>query len=332
LSDPHVTSVLVTGGAGYIGSHMVLGLLDRGEQVVVLDNLVTGVRGLVAEAAHFVEGDIRDARLVRDLIERHRIGSVIHFAGSVVVPDSVENPLAYYANNTAASRDLIESCVACGVKRFIFSSTAAVYGVTDTPSLDEDAPKHPTSPYGSSKLMTEWMLADTAAAHDFRYVALRYFNVAGADPQGRSGQSTPRATHLIKRACQAVLGRVPYLGIFGTDYPTPDGTGIRDYIHVSDLIGAHALALQHLRNGGESGVFNCGYGHGFSVRQVIQAVERAAKMPLPVRELPRRAGDPPIIVSNPARLKARLGWAPEHDSLDEIVESALAWESRLNGA
>ena len=325
-------SVLVTGGAGYIGSHMVLGLLDRGEQVVVLDNLVTGVRGLVAQGAHFVTGDIRDNRLVRDLVVQYGIEAVVHFAGSVVVPDSVENPLAYYANNTAASRDLIESCVVTGVKKFIFSSTAAVYGVTDTPRLSEDAPLDPASPYGRSKLMTEWMLADAARAHDFRYVALRYFNVAGADPKGRSGQSTPRATHLIKRACQAALGRVPYLGIFGTDFPTPDGTGIRDYIHVSDLIGAHLLALNHLRAGEASNLFNCGYGHGFSVREVIGAVERAAKVKLPVKELPRRAGDPPMIVSNPAKLKAALGWVPEHDSLDRIVESALSWESRLNSA
>jgi len=324
-------SVLVTGGAGYIGSHMVLELLDQGDEVVVLDNLVTGVRGLVAAGAHFAEGDIRDTPLVRDLIERHAIEAVIHFAGSVVVPDSVADPLAYYANNTAASRDLIEACVKGGVKKFIFSSTAAVYGVAEEP-VTEDAPKDPANPYGRSKLMTEWMLADTAAAHDFRYVALRYFNVAGADPLGRSGQSTPRATHLIKRACQAVLGRVPHLGIFGTDFPTPDGTGVRDYIHVSALIGAHALALGHLRDGGESGVFNCGYGHGFSVRQVIQAVERAAKKPVPAEELPRRAGDPPMIVSNPAKLKAKLAWTPKYDSLDEIVESALAWESRLNSA
>jgi len=324
-------SVLVTGGAGYIGSHMVLELLDQGDEVVVLDNLVTGVRGLVAAGAHFAEGDIRDTPLVRDLIEWHAIEVVIHFAGSVVVPDSVADPLAYYANNTAASRDLIEACVKGGVKKFIFSSTAAVYGVAEEP-VTEDAPKDPANPYGRSKLMTEWMLADTAAAHDFRYVALRYFNVAGADPLGRSGQSTPRATHLIKRACQAVLGRVPHLGIFGTDFPTPDGTGVRDYIHVSDLIGAHALALGHMRDSGESGVFNCGYGHGFSVRQVIQAVERAAKKPVPAEELPRRAGDPPMIVSNPAKLKAKLAWTPKYDSLDEIVESALAWESRLNSA
>jgi UDP-glucose 4-epimerase len=323
-------SILVTGGAGYIGSHMTLELVDRGDKVVVLDNLATGVRGLVSEAATFIQGDIRDAKLVRDVIAQHEVEAVIHFAGSVVVPDSVEDPLSYYANNTAASRDLIESCVASGVKQFIFSSTAAVYGVTDEASLAEDAVKDPASPYGRSKLMTEWMLEDTAQATDLRYVALRYFNVAGADPKGRSGQSTPRATHLIKRACQAALGRVPYLGIFGTDYPTPDGTGIRDYIHVADLIGAHALALQHLRGGGASNLFNCGYGHGFSVREVAAAVERVTGHALPVKELPRRAGDPPMIVSNPAKLKAKLGWAPKHDALDEIVASAFAWESRLN--
>jgi UDP-glucose 4-epimerase len=323
-------SVLVTGGAGYIGSHMTLELADRGDKIVVLDNLSTGVRAQVAEAATFVQGDIRDSALVREVLKKHDVEAVIHFAGSIVVPESVENPLLYYSNNTAASRDLIESCVASGVKKFIFSSTAAVYGVTDQPAIAEDTVADPASPYGRSKLMTEWMLEDTARAHDFRYVALRYFNVAGADPKGRSGQSTPRATHLIKRACQVALGRAPYLGIFGTDYPTPDGTGIRDYIHVSDLIGAHALALAHLRSGGDSGVFNCGYGHGFSVRQVVQAVERAAGVRLTVKELPRRAGDPPAIVSNPAKLKAALGWKPQHDSLDEIVTSALAWESRLN--
>jgi UDP-glucose 4-epimerase len=248
-----------------------------------------------------------------------------------VVPESVENPRLYYANNTAASRDLIESCLASGVKKFIFSSTAAVYGVTDQAMIAEDALKEPASPYGRSKLMTEWMLEDVAHASALRAVALRYFNVAGADPKGRSGQSTPRATHLIKRACQAALGQVPYLGIFGTDYPTPDGTGIRDYIHVADLIAAHALALDHLGKGGESRVFNCGYGRGFSVREVIGAVERAAGMSLPVKELPRRPGDPPMIVSNPAKLKAELGWRPAHESLDEIVASALAWERRLNG-
>jgi UDP-glucose 4-epimerase len=323
-------SVLVTGGAGYIGSHMTLELVDKGEQVVVLDNLVTGVRAQVSEKATFIEGDICDKDLVRDILKTHKVEAVIHFAGSIVVPESVEDPLKYYSNNTAKSRDLIESCVAGAVKQFIFSSTAAVYGVTDEASIAENTPKDPASPYGRSKLMTEWMLEDTAHAHDFRYVALRYFNVAGADPQGRSGQSTPRATHLIKRACQVALGREPYLGIFGTDFPTPDGTGVRDYIHVSDLIGAHALALAHLRGGGASNVFNCGYGHGFSVREVAKAVERVAGAPLPVKVMPRRAGDPPAIVSNPAKLKAALGWKPQHDSLDEIVTSALAWERRLN--
>jgi UDP-glucose 4-epimerase len=323
-------SVLITGGAGYIGSHMTLELADRGDKIVVLDNLTTGVRAQVAESATFVQGDIRDSALVRDTLRKYDVEAVIHFAGSIVVPESVENPLLYYSNNTAASRDLIESCVASGVKQFIFSSTAAVYGVNDQASVAEDAIKDPSSPYGRSKLMTEWMLEDTANAHDFRYVALRYFNVAGADPKGRSGQSTPRATHLIKRACQVALGRAPYLGIFGTDFPTPDGTGVRDYIHVSDLIGAHALALAHLRGGGASSLFNCGYGHGFSVREVASAVERAAGVPLAIKEMPRRAGDPPAIVSNPAKLKAALGWKPQHDSLDEIVASALAWESRLN--
>ena len=322
--------MLVTGGAGYIGSHMVLDLLDRGNKVVVLDNLSTGVREQVAKAATFVQGEVSDGPLVRDILAKHRIEAVIHFAGSIVVPESVENPLLYYANNTAASRDLIAACVEGGVKKFIFSSTAAVYGVTGEAMIAEDAILAPASPYGRSKLMTEWMLEDTAHAHDFRYVALRYFNVAGADPKGRSGQSTPRATHLIKRAAQVALGCVPALGIFGTDYPTPDGTGIRDYIHVSDLIGAHALALDHLQRGGQSDLFNCGYGHGFSVREVIAAVERAAGVSLTARELPRRAGDPPMIVSNPAKLKAQLGWVPQHDSLDEIAASALAWERRLN--
>jgi len=323
-------SVLVTGGAGYIGSHMTLQLVDQGDAVVVLDNLVTGVKAQVSEKATFIQGDISDKALVGDILKTHKIDSVIHFAGSVVVPESVEDPLKYYSNNTTKSRDLIESCIAGGVKQFIFSSTAAVYGVTEEASIAEDAVKDPASPYGRSKLMTEWMLEDAAHAHDFRYVALRYFNVAGADPKGRSGQSTPRATHLIKRACQVALGRAPYLGIFGTDFPTPDGTGVRDYIHVSDLIGAHALALAHLRGGGASSLFNCGYGRGFSVREVAKAVEKAAGAPLAVKEMPRRAGDPPAIVSNPAKLKAALGWTPQHDSLDEIVASALAWERRLN--
>ena len=325
-------SVLITGGAGYIGSHMVHALTDRGEHPVVLDNLCTGVRGLVAENATFVEGDVADTRLVRETIQDLEIEAVIHFAGSVVVPESVENPLFYYANNTAASRNLIEACVAEGVQNFVFSSTAAVYGTPETMPVSEDAPTNPINPYGRSKLMTEWMLRDTAEAHDFRYAALRYFNVAGADGKGRTGQSTPRATHLIKRACQAALGRVSHLGIFGTDFPTADGTGIRDYIHVMDLIAAHLLALDHLRDSGSSLICNAGYGHGFSVREVVRAVERVSGQSLPVREEERRAGDPPAIVANSERLKSKLNWQPEFDDLDLIVRSAYAWESRLNSA
>ena len=325
-------SVLVTGGAGYIGSHMVHALVDRGEHPVVLDNLCTGVRGLVAETATFVEGDIADITLVRELIQDLGIDAVIHFAGSVVVPESVENPLFYYANNTASSRALIEACVLEGVQNFVFSSTAAVYGTPETMPVSEDAPTDPINPYGRSKLMTEWMLRDTAQAHDFRYAALRYFNVAGADEKGRTGQSTPRATHLIKRACQASLGRVPSLGIFGTDFPTVDGTGVRDYIHVMDLIAAHLLALDHLREDGQSIICNAGYGHGFSVREVVRAVERISGQPLPVEEGPRRAGDPAAIIANSQRLKTTLNWEPEYDDLDMIVRSAYAWESRLNTA
>lgn len=325
-------SVLVTGGAGYIGSHMVHALLDRGEHAVVLDNLCTGVRGLVAEDATFIEGEVADTRMVRDLIQDLQIDAVVHFAGSVVVPESVEKPLFYYANNTVASRNLIEACVEEGVQNFVFSSTAAVYGEPETMPVREDAPTNPINPYGRSKLMTEWMLRDTAAAHDFRYAALRYFNVAGADGKGRTGQSTPRATHLVKRACQAALGRVPHLSIFGNDFPTADGTGVRDYIHVMDLIEAHLLALDHLRDNGQSIVCNAGYGHGFSVREVVRAVERVSGQPLPVHEEPRRAGDPPAIVANSEHLKSTLNWQPAYDDLDVIVRSAYAWESRLNSA
>lgn len=323
-------SVLVTGGAGFIGSHMVHALADRGEHPVVLDNLSTGVRGLVAETATFVEGDVADQKLVGEIIRDLGVDAVIHFAGSIIVPESVENPLLYYNNNTVASRALIEACVANKVRTFVFSSTAAVYGTPEVMPVSEDTPTEPINPYGRSKLMTEWMLRDTAFAHDFRYAALRYFNVAGADPKGRTGQSTPRATHLIKRACQAALGRVPHLGIFGTDFPTADGTGVRDYIHVMDLIAAHLLALDHLRERGQSLICNAGYGHGFSVREVVRAVERVTGKPLPVEEGPRRAGDPPAIVANSTRLKDTLNWVPEHDDLDTIVRSAYAWESRLN--
>jgi UDP-glucose 4-epimerase len=323
-------SVLVTGGAGYIGSHMTLALLEQGEEVVVLDNLSTGIRGLVPPGATFIEGTIADSLLLRSVIACHGVDTILHFAGSTVVPESVEKPLSYYENNTSASRALIEAAADGGIRHFIFSSTAAVYRIAESPTVAETAPTIPASPYGRSKLMTEWILEDAAKAGGFGYVVLRYFNVAGADPGGRTGQSTPRATHLIKRACQVALGKHPYLGIYGTDYPTPDGTGIRDYIHVSDLVAAHILALRHLRGGGDSGIFNCGYGRGFSVREIVAAVERAAGHVVPVKEMPRRKGDLAAVISDPCKLKNRLGWAPRHDEITAIVDSAFAWESRLD--
>jgi len=323
-------SVLVTGGAGYIGSHMTYALVDRGEDVVVLDNLSTGNRSLVSEKAKLVDGEVSDQSLVRRLIEDRGIDAVIHFAGSIVVPDSVAEPLAYYANNTVASRALIEACVDGGVKHFIFSSTATVYAEDARQPLSETEPTIPISPYAKSKLMTEWMLADTSRAYDFRHMALRYFNVAGADPKGRTGQSSPRATHLIKRAAQVALGRVPHLDIFGTDYPTKDGTGVRDYIHVSDLVDAHLLALDALRAGAASSTYNCGYGRGASVREVIGTVEQVIGRKLPIHEAPRRAGDPPTLVADPSKIKTALNWKPVHDDLAGIVRSALDWERRFN--
>jgi UDP-glucose 4-epimerase len=323
-------SFLITGGAGYIGSHMVLAALDRGEDVVVLDNLSTGNRSLVAERARLQLGDAGDQTLLRELFQRHAITAVIHFAGSIVVPESVQNPLAYYKNNTMVSRDLIEACVHAGVKHFIFSSTAAVYGIPTENPVTEKTETVPINPSGRSKLMTEWMLEDVARAHDFRYVALRYFNVAGADSGGRSGQSTPNATHLIKRACQAALGRVAALDIYGTDFPTRDGTGVRDYIHVSDLVDAHALALDHLEQGGNSMVLNCGYGHGFSVREVIDTVSKVAGHKIPTRESPRRLGDAPALVADSSQLKTAFGWQPKFDDLEVIVSTAYAWERQLN--
>jgi len=323
-------SILITGGAGYIGSHMVYAALERGDDVVVLDNLSTGIRGLVAKRATFIEGDVADQELVRKLIGDHSVTSVIHFAGSLIVPESVENPLHYYKNNCIASRNLIEICVEKGISEFVFSSTAAVYGTPEANPVSEGASLNPINPYGRSKLITEWMLEDTAKAHDFRYVALRYFNVAGADPKGRTGQSTPRATHLIKRACQAALGRIPYLEIFGTDFPTRDGTGVRDYIHVTDLVEAHLLALDHLEEGGGSLTLNCGYGHGFSVREVIDAVSEVSGHALKAREVDRRAGDPAELVADATMLKKKFGWRPRHDDLKEIVATALKWESSQN--
>lgn len=322
-------TILVTGGAGYIGSHMTYALCDRGEKVVVLDNLVTGIRELVCPQAHFVEGSVADGALVGELLRRHGIEAVVHFAGSVVVPESVENPIKYYQNNSGASASLVESCVAAGVRNFVFSSTAAVYGMPDIVTVSEKVPPAPINPYGRSKLVTEWLLRDVAQAHDFAYAALRYFNVAGADPKGRTGQSTPRATHLIKRACQVALGLYPRLDIFGTDFPTPDGTGVRDYIHVSDLIGAHLLALDDLRAGGASMTLNVGYGRGFSVKDVVGVTQEVSGRAIAVQEGPRRAGDPPALVADSQALKARLKWQPKFDDLKQIVAGAFAWERRL---
>ncbi|MFV0297373.1 MAG: UDP-glucose 4-epimerase GalE [Hyphomicrobiaceae bacterium] len=322
-------TILVTGGAGYIGSHMVLELVDAGEDVVVLDNMSTGFEWAVAKPAELVVGDVGDLDLVNRVLAERENEAIIHFAGSIIVPESVSNPLMYYNNNTVKSRGLIESAVSAGVKAFIFSSTAAVYGNPEENPVTETAVLNPMSPYGWSKLMTEIMLRDTAAAHDFRYVALRYFNVAGADPKGRSGQSTPKATHLIKVACETALGKRGHMEVFGTDYPTRDGTCIRDFIHVKDLARAHVAALTHLRNGGEAQVFNCGYSKGYSVLEVIDAVKRVAKTDLDVRLSPRRAGDPAAIVAASAKIREQLGWVPQHDDLDTIVAQALAWEAEL---
>lgn len=322
-------SVLITGGAGYIGSHTAYALLDRGEDVVVLDNLSTGMRSHVGTKVAFVEGDIRDQALMRHTIARHKVDAVIHFAGSIVVPESVEKPLEYYENNVVGSRALLQACIAAGIKQFIFSSTGAVYAEDASQPLAEDERKAPISPYARSKLMTEMMLEDVAKAHDFRYAVLRYFNVCGADSQGRTGQVSRVPTHLIKRAVMVALGRIPYLDIFGTDYPTPDGTCVRDYIHVSDLADAHLLALDALRGGAAPTSYNCGYGVGLSVREVVAAVERVIGRELPKTESPRRQGDAPTLIADPARIKA-LGWTPKHENIEDIIRSALDWERRFN--
>jgi UDP-glucose 4-epimerase len=323
-------TVLVTGGAGYIGSHTVWDLIDAGEEVVVLDNLSTGFRWAVAPEAELVDGNIGDQALVDRLIAERGIDAIIHFAGSVVVPESVADPLGYYLNNTVRSRALIESAVKGGVPRFVFSSTAAVYGMTGEEPVGEDAPKQPISPYGRSKLMTEIMLTDAAAAHDIRFVALRYFNVAGSDPKGRTGQSTRGATHLIKVAAEAALGKRPGVQVFGTDYPTPDGTGVRDFIHVTDLSRAHLAALAYLGAGGDSLIANCGYGHGYSVLEVLGAVERVSGRKLGITYGPRRPGDPASVISDPALIRRSFDWSPEYDDLDFIVKTALAWEESLD--
>ncbi|TXD36312.1 UDP-glucose 4-epimerase GalE [Lujinxingia vulgaris] len=323
-------TMLVTGGAGYIGSHVAWALIDAGHQVVILDNLSTGVRENIPPAAELMEGDVGDAALLRKIFSEHSIEAILHFAGSIVVPESVENPLKYYDNNTARTRTLIEEAVRAEVPRFIFSSTAAVYGSPDELPVTEDTPAQPINPYGRSKLMTEWMLKDVSQAHPLNFVALRYFNVAGADPAGRTGQSTPQATHLIKVTCQLATRQRESMAIFGTDYPTADGTCIRDYIHVSDLADAHLRALDYLAEGNSSAIFNCGYGHGYSVREVIEAVEKVAGTSLNVREEGRRAGDPAELISDPARLREATGWMPRHDDLEGIVKSALAWEAKTS--
>lgn len=322
--------VLVTGGAGYIGSHAVLALKDAGWPVVVIDNLTTGFRWAVPDDVPFAQGDVGDMAFVSTLLATHDIGAILHFAGSIIVPESVENPLKYYRNNTANTRTLIEAAVTAGVAHFIFSSTAATYGIPDVVPVSEDAPKSPINPYGMSKLMTEAMLADVAKAHPMNFCALRYFNVAGADPQGRSGQSTAGATHLIKVAVEAALGKRSHVSVFGTDYDTPDGTGVRDYIHVADLAAAHVLALEALiARPADSMILNCGYGRGFSVNEVLDAVDRVAGVQLDRRIEPRRAGDPDALIADNRRIMASLPWTPRHQDLDEIVRHALAWETQL---
>lgn len=326
-------TTLVTGGAGYIGSHMVLALLDRGEDVVVVDRLSTGFREAVPAGVRLVDADIGDRAALRAIFAETGADEIVHFAASIIVPDSVRDPIGYYENNTVKAHALLAEALAAGVKRFVFSSTAAVYGAAPERPVREDDATRPESPYGASKLMFEGMLRDAAAAHGLSYAVLRYFNVAGADPAGRAGQRTANATHLIKVCVQAALGLRAGVDIFGTDFPTPDGTGVRDYIHVTDLISAHVAALDHLRGHADARlVLNCGYGRGLSVREVVEAVRRVSGVAFEAREAPRRAGDPPMIVADPSRLRATLGWTPAHEDLDTIVAHALAWERRLLAA
>jgi len=321
-------SILVTGGAGYIGSHVVLQLRARGERVVVLDDLSRGFRQAVLDAPLIV-GQVGDRATVAPLLDQYAVDTVMHFAAYTIVPESVADPLKYYGNNSCATRTLLECCLGAGVRHFVFSSTAAVYGIPASGVAGEETPTAPINPYGASKLVSEWMLASVAQASSLRYAALRYFNVAGSDSGGRIGQATPNATLLVKVACEAAAGKRPDVQIFGTDYPTPDGTGVRDYIHVEDLATAHLDALAWLRNGGASTTLNVGYGHGYSVRQVLASVERVTGRALKVREAPRRAGDPPTLVARAERIRAQLNWQPRLDDLDTIVRTAWNWEQRL---
>jgi UDP-glucose 4-epimerase len=322
-------TVLVSGGAGYIGSHMVHALVDAGESVTVLDNLSTGFRFLLPSNVPLIVGSSGDRELVARVLRQHTIDTIVHFAASIVVPDSVRDPLGYYRNNTLNTCNLVDVAIANGAKHFIFSSTAAVYGNAERVPVREDDPKNPISPYGTSKLMSEIMLRDAALAHGLRYVVLRYFNVAGADPQGRTGQATPQATHLIKVACEAARGKRAKIDVFGTDYDTPDGTGVRDYIHVSDLVGAHSAALAYLRKGGASATFNCGYGRGASVNEVIASVKRISGVDFPISLAPRREGDPAALIADTTRIRSTLDWTPRFQDLDTIVSHALAWERSL---
>jgi UDP-glucose 4-epimerase len=321
-------TILVTGGAGYIGSHVVRQLGEAGEKVVVLDDLSTGFKQAVLYG-DLVVGSTGDPKVLDTVFKSGNIDTVMHFAAHTVVPESVTDPLKYYRNNTCASRTLLEHALKAGVRHVVFSSTAAVYGIPSEGEASEETPTAPINPYGTSKLMTEWMLRDVAAASPLRYVALRYFNVAGSDPQGRIGQATPKATLLTKVACEVVVGKREHVSIFGTDYPTPDGTGVRDYIHVEDLADAHLKALAYLRDGGDSTTLNCGYGRGYSVRELIAMVEQVAGHTISKREAPRRAGDPPALVARAARIRSTLGWHPQHDNLRSIVATSLAWERKL---
>jgi UDP-glucose 4-epimerase len=322
------STVLVTGGAGYIGSHTVLQLRARGERVVVLDDLSTGFRQAVGDVP-LVVGNVGDRKVTDALLAEHQVDTIIHFAAHTIVPESVSNPLKYYGNNTCSTRSLLEAASQAGVKHFVFSSTAAVYGIPAQGHASEDMQTAPINAYGTSKLMSEWMLRDLSAATALRHVVLRYFNVAGSDPQGRIGQSTRAATLLVKVACEAAVGKRKHLSVFGTDYPTPDGTGVRDYIHVEDLARAHLSALDYLRAGGQSLTANCGYGHGYSVREIIRSVEKIAGVKLDVREEPRRAGDPPSLVAKTDKVRSVLGWSPQLDDIDTIVRTSLEWERRL---